>query len=166
MPDNVEFDAAQNLYICEDKSATPENPNRIVHIDRASGKVSTFAEVVNPADESTGPAFAPGGRAMFLNLQRSVDFGVTLVIEGPFPRRRDARGATAARLPKALRPEEARAVRREALWLPSLRSMSAAEATALVSLHRRGRLGDLPGDLGELALDLRPPGPVANPKRR
>lgn len=111
MPDNLTFDPAGNLFLTEDRSdAGPAVSNRVLFVDRGTGAVHTFAEVVqhwrtpdppgNVADEPTGPAFwvRPDGTAvLFLNLQRAMPtFGMTLAITGPFA------GAVAPSGPAAL----------------------------------------------------------------
>lgn len=167
MPDNVAFDAARNLYVTEDKpveTSPGQRPNRIVFIDRDTGKLSTFAEVTNPIDELTGPDFVPGGRAMFLNLQRSGFGGVTLVIEGPFPRRRE-RVRTVATRPASASSVEEEFLR--AAGLTSVAGLSLGAAAGLINLRRRGLLEeDLDERLAEIADEMGPPDPVANPKRR
>lgn len=166
MPDNLVLDAARNIYVTEDKpTPDPSDPNRVQFIDRATGEVSVFAEVTTPGDEATGPAFTPGGRAMFLNLQRSGDGGVTLVVEGPFPRPR-RRPAAAAALPPSGRSPELALLEDHRLDLPSLAALPLAAAAALVNLRRRGRLTeDLEADLDGVADALGEPGFVATPKR-
>lgn len=166
MPDNLVFDAARNMYVTEDKpTPDPSDPNRIQFIDRATGDVSVFGEVTTPGDEATGPAFVPGGRAMFLNLQRSGNGGLTLVIEGPFPRRRSRQRAVAAMPPQA-RPEESRFLSEHGADLPSLATLPLAAAAAAVNLRRRGRFVEgLPRDLDQAAQELGEPGFKANPKR-
>lgn len=166
MPDNLVLDAARNIYVTEDKpTPDPSDPNRVQLIDRATGEVSVFAEVSTPGDEATGPAFAPGGRALFLNLQRSGNGGLTLVIEGPFPRPR-RRTAPVAALPGSGRSAETTLLERHGRDLPSLASLPLAAAAALVNLRRRGRAtDDLPGDLEEAASALGEPEFVAKPKR-
>lgn len=99
MPDNLEFDAAGNVFLTEDNGdAGPLLPNRILFVDRSTGEVHVFAEVVqtwqtpdnpgNVADEPTGPAFwhrGNGTSILFLNLQRAMPtMGLTLAIRGPF----------------------------------------------------------------------------------
>lgn len=102
MPDNLAFDAAGNVFLCEDNgAASPSTPNRVLFVDRTTGEVHVFGEVVqyqhspeplNIADEPTGPAFwhRAGGSVLFLNLQRSAPVngaspsGVTLAVTGPF----------------------------------------------------------------------------------
>ncbi|MGH7822114.1 MAG: alkaline phosphatase PhoX [Candidatus Binatia bacterium] len=94
MPDNVAFDLAGNLFVCEDRGqAGPSNRNQIVFIDR-QGNMAVFAELVqtvftpgpvNIADEITGPAFTPDGAVLFVNLQRGAPLaGLTVALEGPF----------------------------------------------------------------------------------
>lgn len=138
MPDNVVFDLERNVYVCEDQGPESRRNSRIHFIDRKTGKMAVFAEIVNPADEPTGPDFTPGGRALFLNLQRSGDFGVTIVIEGPFPRRRrkDDRAATP---PGGAQPPEHQFLAEHSRWLPSLADMSLGAAAGLVALRRRGQ---------------------------
>lgn len=99
MPDNLAFDPAGNVFLAEDRSdAGRATSNRVLFVDRTTGEVHTFAEVVqywqtsdppgNVADEPTGPAFwvRPDGTAvLFLNLQRAMPtMGLTLAITGPF----------------------------------------------------------------------------------
>jgi hypothetical protein len=99
MPDNLAFDPAGNLFVCEDRGdAGPGNPNHVIFLDR-DGNAQVFAELVqywqtpdppaNVADEVTGPAFwhGPNGvSVLFLNIQRAMPtFGMTLAIFGPFP---------------------------------------------------------------------------------
>jgi secreted PhoX family phosphatase len=165
MPDNLVLDAAHNLYITEDKpTSNPSDPNRIQFIDRASGDISVFGEVSTPGDEATGPAFAPGGRAMFLNLQRSGNGGLTLVIEGPFPRR--SRGRSVAALPRSGRTSEMALLSDHRSDLPTLAALPLGAAAALVNLRRRGRLTeDLPADLETAAATLGAPPFKATPKR-
>ncbi|MGH2806353.1 MAG: alkaline phosphatase PhoX, partial [Actinomycetota bacterium] len=163
MPDNLAFDADGNLYVTEDRLFNDDIGNRLIFIDRRTGKLSTFAEVVNPGEEPTGPEFLPGGRAMFLNLQRSANFGVTIVIEGPFPRRRDAR-ETSAVLPPELQPSEARLL--DGPDLPSLSQLTMGAAAGLVNLRRRGLTDELPPDLEAVSDELGPPPRIAVPKRR
>lgn len=99
MPDNLAFDPAGNVFLAEDKgNAGRSNPNRILFVNRSTGDVHVFGELVqywqtpenpgNIADEPTGPAFwlrSDGSAVMFLNLQRAAPTaGLTLAIEGPF----------------------------------------------------------------------------------
>jgi secreted PhoX family phosphatase len=93
MPDNIALDAAGNVFLAEDKSnASSDNPNHLVFVDRNTGELATFAELAlefmtpeeNLADEPTGIVFSPDGRVLFLNRQRTPDFGMTLAITGPF----------------------------------------------------------------------------------
>ena len=167
MPDNVTFDDVGNLYVCEDQALDNTSstvPSRINFIDRDTGRIKKFAEVTNVADEPTGPAFLPGGRAMFLNLQRSGNFGVTLVIEGPFARRRKKPPrALAARPMEALSDEES-FLRGEGLT--SLAGMPLAAAAALINLRRRGLVEEVEPAIEEVAAELGTPTPIENPKKR
>jgi secreted PhoX family phosphatase len=164
MPDNLAFDVDGNLYVTEDRLLNDQVQNRLIFVDRRTGKLTTFAEVVNPGEEPTGPEFVPGGRAMFLNLQRSANFGVTIVIEGPFPRRRSGARETLAVPPAEAQPDEHHAVRE--LGLPSLSYMSLAAAAGVVNLRRRGLIDDAPGELSCVADELGPPAARYEPKRR
>ena len=164
MPDNLTFDLDGNLYVLEDRLANDQVGNRLIFVDRRTGKLSTFAEVVNPVDEPTGGEFLPGGRAMFLNLQRSGNFGVTIAIFGPFPRRRSNTRETLAALPMEAQPVESQTL--QSLDLPSLANMSLAAAAGLVGLRRRGLVEDIPADLDEVAEHLGTPPAVHVPKRR
>lgn len=111
MPDNLEFDAAGNIFLAEDNGAAgPLLPNRVLFVDRESGEVHVFAELVhhwqtpdnpgNVADEPTGPAFwhrPDGTSVLFLNLQRAAPLmGLTLAISGPFAAPNPARRGRAA----------------------------------------------------------------------
>jgi uncharacterized protein len=170
MPDNLTFDAAGNMFVCEDKGAADNsNPNRILLIDRDSGDISVFGELSvetqtpgeNVADEPTGPCFSPNGRVMFLNLQRADLGGVTLAITGPFARRRRSRRERAA--PRAARPAELQLLKREGVKLPG---MTAAGAAAWIRLLRLGRVDDVPRGIEDLAAELGELQPVAAPRRR
>ena len=165
MPDNLTFDVDGNLYVLEDRLINDQVGNRLIFVDRKTGKLTTFAEVVNPADEPTGGVFLPGGRAMFLNLQRSGNFGVTIAILGPFPRRRSGGREMPAAIPMEAQPVEHRMLKD--LELPSLRisGMSLAAATGLVGLRRRGLVDEIPADLEAVATDMGPPDVVHVPKR-
>ncbi len=175
MPDNIVFDAAGNMFACEDKGAAGgDNPNKILFIDRRSGSMATFAEVVvqqntpvvNVADEPTGPAFDPQRKILFLNLQRADGGGKTLAITGPFARP-PAQGSRAQAnvLPRGAQSEETLSLREDPdLWRS--RGMTLGEAGAMVSLRRRGRIAELSPDLEALAIALPPVSPVAAPRRR
>ena len=167
MPDNVAFDASGNVFVTEDKSnASSENPNRVVFIDARGGEVATFAEVAiqfstpeeNIADEPTGPAFSSDGSVLFLNLQRQPDFGMTLGITGPFAQWTGSKKKDAA-LPRLGTSE-----------IGSLGALSSAlplgAAAALVSLRRRGRIGELDATLEGVAKDLGAPTAIPEPNRR
>lgn len=171
MPDNLALDAAGNLFVTEDKSdASSENPNRVVFIDRRTGDMASFAELAlefstpeeNVADEPTGPEFSPDGSILFLNLQHTPDFGMTLAITGPFARwtKEQRRGRAVA--PRAALPAEAAflGAAGERLTLPM------GAAAALVHARRRGRTEELPRELEGVAEDLGSPPEVERPKRR
>ena len=165
MPDNLTFDVDGNMYVLEDRAIAEEVPNRLIFIDRRTGELRTFAEVVNPGDEPTGPAFLPGGRALLLNLQRSGNFGTTIAIEGPFPRRRTSSGPeTVAKIPDSVLPTESSAM--AGLDLPGLKEIGLAGIAGLVNLRRRGLVDELSSDLEGVATDLGAPLPVVEPKRR
>jgi secreted PhoX family phosphatase len=164
MPDNVAFDRAGNLFLTEDKGdAGPDNPNRVLFVDRRTGEIATFAELVievpenevGLVDEPTGPAFAPDGRVLFLNLQRGRLFGVTLAITGPFPQRTPrARYERPATSPPDAQPPERRLVESLRDELPSLSTMSLGEAAGLVALWRGGKIAEIPADLAEASASL------------
>ena len=166
MPDNVTFDLNGNLFVCEDRPVE-EDPtqgsNRMIFIDRDTGKLSTFAIATSRYDELTGPEFLPGGRAMFLNLQRSGNGGITVAIMGPFPRRRAQRSALAARPDLARSHEETFLLEH---GLTSIAGLPLAAAAGLVNLRRRGLTDDVPDPIEEVASEMGAPAPVANPKRR
>lgn len=172
MPDNFAFDAAGNMFVCEDRSAaSPSKPNRVLFIDRPTGQIATFAELVqkfftpgslNIADEPTGPEFSPDGRILFLNLQRDF-FGLTLVITGPFAQ--GPRLAAPAAAPRLARPEEWTALASTGP-LGRAAGLPLAAAVAVLSLRRRGLIGELQGDLEGIAGDLGPPKEITEPKRR
>lgn len=167
MPDNVTFDDVGNLYVCEDRALdglSSTEPSRIIFIDRDTGRMKAFAEVTNPGDEPTGPAFLPGGRAMFLNLMRSGNFGVTLAIEGPFARRRNQRRKAVAARPTEAMSDEEHFLRDQGLT--SLAGVPLASAAALINLRRRGLVDDVEPAFDEVAEELGAPNPVANPKKR
>lgn len=49
MPDNIVFDRVGNMFVCEDKGeASTDNQNRILFIDRSSGKISLFGKLSAP----------------------------------------------------------------------------------------------------------------------
>ncbi len=91
-PDNVRITPWGDAWLAEDGDGI----NRVMGIT-PRGKVYEFAR--NDLDsEFAGPAFAPGGRTFFVNLQ-SPDpdgLGMTLVIEGRFPRGHMGRQRTMA----------------------------------------------------------------------
>ncbi len=160
MPDNVVFDAARNMYVTEDK---PLGPNRVIFIDRDTGKLATFAEVTASGDEATGPEFPPGGRFMFLNLQRSGGGGLTIAIEGPFPRRRQ-RLALEAASPLAARPQEEAFLAGGGVKM--MAGLPVAAAATLISLRRRGRVDELSPELEDVVRDMGSPDPIPQPKKR
>lgn len=172
MPDNLAFDMAGNVFVTEDRSsASLTNVNRVVYIDRQTGALATFAELVqkfftpgsiNIADEPTGPAFTPDGTVMFLNLQREL-FGITIAISGPFATTPPA--APVAALPK-LASAEGEAV--ASLGPGFLRSVGLpfAAAVGLLNLRRRELVGNVPEPIENLAEALGPPPKMAEPKRR
>lgn len=168
MPDNLAFDAAGNVFVCEDDGlAGAENPNQVLFVDRHSGEVHVFAETVhywetpdppgNVADEPTGPEFwhrADGSSVLFLNLQRAAPTaGLTLAITGPFAG--PIAGAHGrARAPRGPAPAEASLLTGNAAWLPSLGTMSVAAAAGLVNLRRRGRVEQIPADLEDASQEF------------
>ena len=164
MPDNLAFDAAGNLFACEDKPVEErpqEIPNRIIFIDRNTGTMAPFAQVTNPIDELTGPEFSPDGRAMFVNLQRSLLGGVTVVIQGPFAPSDGARRSVLAR-PAGARSEEEGFLRGGGLAA----GLPIAAAAGLINLRRRGLVEDVPQDIDVAAKELGAPVPVETPKKR
>ncbi len=124
--------------------------------------MATFAEVTSPYDELTGPEFLPGGRAMFLNLQRSGFGGVTVAILGPFPRRRKHRSTVAAR-PDLARPDEESFLRDHGT---AVAGIPLAAAAALINLRRRGLVDEVPQDIDDVAKELGAPTPIESPKKR
>lgn len=170
-PDNIAFDAAGNLFVCEDRAdASFDLPNRLWFIDRQSGEMAVFAELVqkyetpeeNIADEPTGSVFSPDGSVLFLNLQRD-NFGVTLAITGPFAGAQPT--SQAAALPKAMQPAESAALASMGPSLGGLTTLPLAAAAGLVNLRRRGQIPELNGDLEGLARDLGEPPGTFTPKR-
>lgn len=170
MPDNLAFDGAGNLYVCEDRgNAANSNPNHVWFIDAPSGQMSIFAELVqenetpgvNLADEPTGPHFSPSKKVLFLNLQRANGNGVTLAITGPFAGRTP--GVAAASHPLAALPAEIEFLRAERV---PTGTMSEGEAAAWLRLHRLDRIRELPPDLRDLHGDLSPLAIVDEPRRR
>jgi secreted PhoX family phosphatase len=170
MPDNVAFDGAGNLLVCEDRgTASDTNPNHIHFVDRATGEMCVFAQLVvetntpgvNLADEPTGTHFSPDKSVLFLNLQRANGDGVTLGITGPFARRTRSMSDSAA--PGAALPEEATFLRRERVRLSG---MSHAEAAGWLRLHRLGRVADLPQQLVPFVPEFGPLTTVPRPRRR
>ncbi len=159
MPDNLTFDGAGNLFVCEDREL---GPNRVMFIDRKSGKISKFATVTAEFDEPSGIVFSPNRKVMFLNLMRSGDFGVTIAIKGPFARRDRNAFLTPAVPPPAARSAEATAIKDAGIPL----SMPLTAAAMLVGLRRRNRGDDLPRALEDVADELGPPQPIPNPKKR
>ncbi len=173
MPDNIAFDLAGNVYVTEDRgtAADEASPNKVVFVDRKSGALTTFAEVVstfNPpevgSDEPTGPVFSPDGSILFMNLQRARLGGVTLAITGPFPKRPGTLPLDAAS-PRVGNPAH-RAVAQLPAGALAAAGIPAAAAAALIHLRRRGRIGELVPDLEDLVADLGAPSQVAEPKRR
>lgn len=165
MPDNLTFDAAGNIFVTEDKSnASSDNPNRVLFVDRKSGEIATFAEVVLQApevtDEPTGPAFSPDGKVLFLNLQRTPDFGMTLAITGPFAEYRSDKGKRAA-LPRGAEADE-HVLLRGAL----VSDLPVGIAAGAIALRRRGRVDKLEDDLEAIASELGSPTDVPAPRRR
>ncbi|MDQ3956218.1 MAG: PhoX family protein [Actinomycetota bacterium] len=170
MPDNFAFDGAGSLFVCEDKGeASNDNPNRIWLVDRRTGAMSVFAELVqenntpgvNLADEPTGTHFSPDKKVLFLNLQRANGNGVTLAIQGPFA----ARTTSSRTLPhpaNALPFEIADLRSRSAPPLPR----SEGEVAAWLRLKRLGRVEILPPDLADLDSGWPAPTHVASPRRR
>jgi secreted PhoX family phosphatase len=159
MPDNIAFDGAGNLFVCEDREI---GPNRLMFVHRRSGKISTFATCAQPYDEPTGLVFAPRQQVMFLNLMRNHDFGVTLAIKGPFAPADMSARLTAATPPPSNRSAEENFLRAESVPL----SVHVAAAAALVSLRRRGRTEPPTDPLEEVAVEMGSPSPVPQPKRR
>lgn len=171
MPDNLAFDGAGNMFVCEDRGAAAmDNPNHIVFIDRGTGRMRVFAEVVqenntpgvNIADEPTGCVFSPDKRVLFLNLQRANATGVTIAITGPFA------GATSGAsldnvTPRRARPIEAKVMSDAGMVIPGF---TAGASAAWARLARLGRLDEVPGAIVEVLGDLPPLDPVAAPKRR
>ncbi len=155
MPDNIAFDAGGNLFVCEDQEI---GPNRVMFVDRRSGRISEFAVAAQPYDEPTGATFSPDGRIMFLNLMRNTDFGVTMAIQGPFARGDRAARALPATPPAANEAPESMVLRDAKLGL----GMPLAAAAALVALRRRGRVDEIDAPLEEVAADLGPPSPVSD----
>jgi uncharacterized protein len=167
MPDNLTVDRGGNLFVAEDRGDTfPDEPNKIVYIDRRTGKLATFAELATPnaSDEMTGPEFSPRGDVLFLNLQRGLGFGLTVAITGPFARyRSQARKGSDRAMPSAVAPPEAEAVRE--LELATM-GLSVGAAAALVSLRRRGRIETVPSGLEDVAFQMGPPDRLPRPKVR
>ena len=159
MPDNIAFDGAGNLFVCEDREI---GPNRVMYVDRKTGKIALFATLAQPYDEPTGLVFAPTHKVMFLNLMRNHDFGVTLAIKGPFSARNDAARSIPAVAPAANRSVEETFLSSHDLKL----SMPLAAAAALLSMRRRGRIDELDGILEEAAVEMGTPDPVPVPKKR
>lgn len=172
MPDNVEFDAAGNLFVTEDRSNAALNvPNRVLFIDRATGQVSIFAELVqkfsspgsvNIADEPTGPAFSPDGTVLFLNLQREF-FGITVAITGPFSQ--GPPPVASAALPVGAESEELSSLLAVGP-MKGIGSMPLAAAAGLIALRRRGEDAPIPEDLAQFADELGEPSADYKPKRR
>jgi len=169
MPDNISFDGAGNVFVCEDKGdASNDNPNRIWIVDRRTGKTSVFAELVqqhntpgvNIADEPTGTCFSPDRKVLFLNLQRGNGNGLTMAITGPFARRNQ--DSFVAAHPKDALPEETALLRHEHIG----GGMTLGESSAWLRLHRLGRVDSVPRELIGLTAVLPPIAPVANPRRR
>ena len=101
---------------------------------------------------------------MFLNLQRSGNFGLTLAIEGPFARRRKKPpNAIAARPMDALSDEESFL---RSHGLTSLAGMPLAGAAALINLRRRGLVDEVEPEVEEVANELGTPNAIPNPKKR
>lgn len=170
MPDNFVFDAAGNVFVCEDKgAASNDDPNRIWLIDRSTGRMSVFGELVvenntpgvNLADEPTGACFSPDKRVLFLNLQRANGTGLTLAIMGPFAAR--AGSPLSAAHPSGAVPDEIALFRRERVRFTS---MTEGEAASWLRLHRLGRLDELPSGLADMAGVLPALTRVPDPKRR
>jgi uncharacterized protein len=163
MPDNVAFDAAGNLFVSEDKSeeAAFQQPNRVVFIDRRTGKMAIFAEATERVDETTGSAFSPDGKIFFLNLQRSQNFGLTVAITGAFARPHPQARSLAV-TPVEAQPEERRVLGAERFGL----DIPGAALAALIGLRRRGRIDELSPVLEDVARDLGAPEPVPHPKIR
>lgn len=172
MPDNIALDVAGNLFICEDRAdASPSVPNQVLFIDRATGSMAVFAELVhkfwgpqsfNIADEPTGPVFTPNGEVMFLNLQREF-FGITIAITGPFASSAAA-SVRAAALPRAAQGAEMSAL--SSLGLERFIGIPLAAMAGLVALRRRGEnVYELPEPLEEIASSLGAPPAKFQPKR-
>jgi secreted PhoX family phosphatase len=76
MPDNITIAPWGGLFMAEDGAGR----NFVRGLD-ANGAVFDFARGPSSGSEFAGVCFAPGGQAMFVNLQRN---GLTLAITGPF----------------------------------------------------------------------------------
>ena len=102
---------------------------------------------------------------MFLNLMRSGNFGITLVIEGPFARRRhkNPKRAVAARPAEAMSDEETFL---SGHGITTLAGLPLAGAAALINLRRRGLVEDVEPEIEEVAAELGEPTPIENPKKR
>lgn len=171
MPDNFAFDGRGNIFMCEDRGAAAmDNPNHIIFIDRKSGKMSVFAEVVqqnntpgvNVADEPTGTHFSPSKKVLFLNLQRANGGGLTIAIEGPFSDRAPSALADNV-VPRGARPPEMAFIETNGVALPG---MTAGATAAWMRLSRLGRVDEVPRHVQELMAELPPLATVPAPKRR
>ena len=172
MPDNLAFDGAGNLFVAEDRgAASTSNPNHLIFIDKATGEMSVFAEVVqqnntpgvNIADEPTGLHFSPDKKVLFMNFQRANQGGVTIGITGPFARKGSGRRRSANVSPRQARPAELDLLQAHEVMLGG---MSMEAAAAWIRLKRLGRVDEVPAALDEVASVMRPPAAVASPKRR
>jgi secreted PhoX family phosphatase len=171
MPDNLAFDAAGNMFVAEDRGAAAmDNPNHIIFIDRGTGKMDVFAEVVqqnntpgvNVADEPTGCVFSPDKRVMFLNLQRANASGLTIAISGPFARA-TRRAGSDNMVPQGARPAEMSSLTASGIVVPG---MTLGGAAAWARLVRLGRVDEAPGHITELLSELPELVEVPAPKRR
>ena len=171
MPDNVAFDGAGNMFVMEDRgAASNSNPNRVVLIDRATGELSVFAEVVqenntpgvNAADEPTGPHFSPDKKILFLNLQRANGTGVSIAISGPFAESSRA-ALTDNAVPRSARPEEFAYLDENGAHIPGMASGTLA---AWMRLRRLGRVDHAPSGVNDLVAGMPPLSVVEFPKRR
>jgi hypothetical protein len=77
MPDNVTVTSGGHIFFCEDGAGR----NHLRGIDPRTGAVFDFARDALSSSELAGGTFAPGERALFVNLQTD---GLTLAVAGPF----------------------------------------------------------------------------------